>query len=99
MKNHESFDEFYLRLSTIINQAAGIGHDFGSLTIVRKIIRTIPRARFGSKIDVIVENNPDMNRVTVPALVSKLRAHEAAIEIAQVDEPKKDKRIAFSCIL
>ena len=99
MKDHESFDEFYLKLSTIINQAAEIGHNFGSLTIIRKIMKIIPRARFGSKIDVIIENNPDLNRVTVSTLVSKHRAHEAAIEIAQVDEPKKDKTIGFSSIL
>ena len=29
MDEKESFDEFYLKLSIIINQAAGIGHKFG----------------------------------------------------------------------
>ena len=72
MDEKESFDEFYLKLSTIINQAASIGHDFGQLAIMRKILRVIPRSRFGSKIDAIVENTPNMNTLTVQNLVSKL---------------------------
>ena len=40
-----------------------------------------------------------MNNLTVQTLVSKLRAYEAALGIAQSSEPKKDKRIAFSSLI
>ena len=47
MKENEKFDDFYLRLYTIVNQAAGVGYTFDQITIVRKIIRVVPRSRFG----------------------------------------------------
>jgi hypothetical protein len=99
MKENEKFDDFYLRLYTIVNQAAGVGYTFDQITVVRKIIRVIPRSRFGSKIDAIVENTPNMMTLTVQSLASKLRAYEAALDISQTDEVKKDKRIAFSSLV
>ena len=41
MFEYESFDEFYLRLATIVNQAAGIGHVFDNATIIKKIFRVL----------------------------------------------------------
>ena len=77
------------------NQAACIGHKFGDIEIVRKILRVLPRSRFGSKIDAIVEVSEDLTKLSSSTLISKLRAYETANDIAQVDT-KKDKRISFS---
>ena len=96
MFEYESFDEFYLRLATIVNQAAGIGHVFDSTTIVRKIFRVLPRAKYGSRIDSIIENVGNLSRLTVNELVGKLRSDDAFYENIQTPDPKKEKRIAFS---
>ena len=94
MSKNEPFDDFFLRLSTIINQAAGIGYVFDDLTVVRKIIRVLPRKRFGSKIDAITEAT-DIKKLTVSLLVSKIRAYEVAHENIQ-ESKVKDKRFVVS---
>ncbi len=40
--------------SIIINQVTGIGYEFDDLTMVKKILRLLPRKCFGSKIDAII---------------------------------------------
>lgn len=47
MLEYEPFDNFYLWLSMIVNQAPGIGCEFDDLVIMRKIIRVLPCCRFG----------------------------------------------------
>lgn len=74
MIKSESFDTFYLRLPTVVNHVAGIGHHFVHLTIVRKIMRVWPMKRFDSKIDSIIEVTADIKTLIVNQLVSHLRA-------------------------
>lgn len=72
IREHESFDELYMRLLIIVKQAARIGQVFTSVDIVRKIICVLPRKIFGSKLDAIIENPADMRTITANTLVSKL---------------------------
>lgn len=96
MYENEKFEEMYLRLSTIINTASGIGYKFSDETVVRKIARILPREKFGARMDSMSDNTP-LARIPLMEFVGKLRAHEVMIDNVQAPESKKaSKNIAFS---
>lgn len=72
----------YLRLSTIVNYVASIGHNFGDFTILRKIMWILPKKRFGSKIDAITKATDDIKTLFVNQLVSMLHDYKIVSKIA-----------------
>ena len=96
MYENEKFEEMYLRLSTIINTASGIGYKFSDEAVVRKIARILPREKFGARMDSMSDNTP-LAKIPLMEFVGKLRAHEVMIDNVQAPESKKtSKNIAFS---
>lgn len=96
MFEKEKFEAMYLRLSVIINKAAGLGHKFSDDTVVRKIARIVPREIFGARIDSMQDSTP-LSRIPLMEFVGKLRAHETMVENVQAPELRKEnKNISFT---
>ena len=70
MEEDESFDEFYVKLTDIVNLAFNLRETILEPTIVRKVLRSLPE-RFHAKITTI-EESKDIDKIPLTELVSNL---------------------------
>ena len=91
MSDNESFDEFYAKLSDIVNSAYNLGEIYDQPKIVRKILRSLTE-NFGPKVTTITESK-DVDSIPVDKLVGSLQSYE-------LDLPKtsKFKSMAFKLV-
>ena len=82
MSDDESFDEFYAKLTDIVNSAYNLGEIYAQPKIVRKIFWSLTED-FRSKVTVITESK-DVNSIPVDELVGSLQSYE-------LDLPKTSK--------
>ena len=89
MEDDETFDQFYFKLSDIVNSSFNIGEQISPSKIVRKILRSLPE-RFQAKVTTI-EESKDIDTINVEDLVGSLQTYEANFR-----QLKKIKGIALS---
>lgn len=88
MKEDETFDEFYAKLTEIVNSSFNLGEKIPESTIVRKIMRSLPDV-FRPKITTI-EESKDFDTINIEELVISLQTYELSLP-----QPKKNKSIAL----
>ena len=91
MENDENFDQFYFKLSDIVNSSFNLGEQISPSKIVQKILRSLPE-RFQAKVTAIEESR-DVDSMKVEDLVGSLQTFEA-----NFCQPKSNKSIAFNSI-
>ena len=74
MEENESFDEFYAKLTDIVNSAFNIREIIPEPKIVRKVLRSLPE-RFHAKITVI-EESKDIDKIPLIELVGNLQTYD-----------------------
>ena len=70
MSDDESFDEFYIKLNTIVNSIYNLGEIYDQPKIVRKILRSL-NEDFIPKVTAIIESK-DVDSIHVDELVGSL---------------------------
>ena len=75
IEDDETFDQFYFKLSDIVNSSFNLGEQISSSKIVQKILKSLPE-RFQAKI-TIVEKSKDIDALKVEDLVGSLQTFEA----------------------
>ena len=70
MEDDENFDQFYFKLSDIVNSSFNLGEQISPSKIVQKILRSLPE-RFQAKVTTIEESR-DVNSMKVEDLVGSL---------------------------
>ncbi|GMP87852.1 hypothetical protein CsSME_00040060 [Camellia sinensis var. sinensis] len=75
MRDDETFDDFYAKLSDIANSCFTLREKIPELKVVRKILRYLPE-RFQSKVTAI-EEAQDVENVKLDQLVGNLPTYEA----------------------
>ena len=91
MEDNENFDQFYFKLSDIVNSSFNLGEQISSSKIVQKILRSLPE-RFQAKVTAIEESR-DVDSMRVEDLVGSLQTFEANFR-----QPQRNKSIAFNSI-
>ena len=75
MKDSETFDEFYAKLSDIVNFSFYLGEKIPESKVVGKILSSMP-ARFQPKVTAI-EEAQDVDNLKLDHLVGNLQTYEA----------------------
>ena len=75
MKDSETFDEFYAKLSDIINSSFNLGEKIPESKVVGKILRSLPD-RFQPKV-AANEEAQDVDNLKLDQLVGNLQTYEA----------------------
>ena len=75
MNHSETFDEFYVKLSDIINFSINLGDKIPESKVVGKILRSLP-ARFQPKVTAI-EEAQDVDNLKLDQLVGNLQTYAA----------------------
>lgn len=75
MDDNETFDDFYAKLSDIINSSFKLGELIPENRVDRKILRSLPD-RFQPKV-VAIEETMDLDALRVDQLVENLQTSEA----------------------
>ena len=70
MSDDESFDEFYIKLNTIVNSIYNLGEIYDQPKIVRKILRSLI-VDFRPKVTAITKSK-DMDSIPIDELVGSL---------------------------
>ena len=91
MEENELFDEFYAKLTDIVNSAFNIREIIPEPKIVRKVLRSLPE-RFHAKITVI-EESKDIDKIPLIELVGNLQAYE--LGLTRIRKSSKRKSMAL----
>ena len=75
MKNSETFDEFYAKLSDIVNSSFNIGEKILEFKVVGKILRSLPD-RVQPK-GTAIEEAQDVDNLKLEQVVGNLQMYEA----------------------
>ena len=91
MEENESFDEFYAKLTDIVNSAFNIREIIPEPKIVRKVLKSLLE-RFHAKITVI-EESKDIDKFPLTELVGNLQAYE--LGLTRIRKSSKRKSMAL----
>ena len=91
MEEDKSFDEFYVKLTDIVNSAFNLGETIPEPKIVRKVLRSLPQ-RFHAKITVIRESK-DIDKIPLTELVGNLQTYE--LGLTRIRKSSKSKSMAL----
>lgn len=75
MKESETFDEFNVKLSDIVNPNFNLGEPSLESKVVKKMLLSLP-PRFHAKV-VAIEETKDLNTLRLDELVGNLQTYEA----------------------
>ena len=91
MEEDKSFDEFYVKLTNIVNSAFNLGETIPEPKIVRKVLRSLPQ-RFHAKITVIKESK-DIDKIPLIELVGNLQTYK--LGLTRIGKSSKSKSMAL----
>ncbi len=98
MENSESITEMFTRFTDIINGLKSLGRSYSNSDLVRKILRSLPRA-WKAKVTAIQEAK-DLNSLLLEELLGSLMTYELSMkQNLEEDEPKKRRTIALKSTL
>ncbi|XP_038685757.1 uncharacterized protein LOC119985537 [Tripterygium wilfordii] len=97
MEKNEVFDDFYAKLSDIVNTSYTLGEPIESSKVVRKILRSLPE-RFTMKVAAIKESK-DIDKIKVEELVVSLQTFEEESSSSKIEKKNKDPKSlqCFEC--
>ena len=78
MTKEESVKEMFTRFTEIINNLNSLGRTFTNEEKVRKILRCLPKSKWGPKVTAI-EEAQDLTLLTLDNLLGKLITHEMSL--------------------
>ena len=90
MRDEETFDDFYAKLSDIVNSCFTLGEKIPEAKIVGKILRSLPE-RFQPKMTAI-EEAQNVDTLKLDQLVGNLQTYEAH----QISKKKQKESVAFT---
>ena len=91
MRPHETANEMFSRMNSIVNELKGLGLNLSNLEIVRRMLRVLPKEY---KTLVVLLTNGDLNSLTPTALLGRLTAHELFLKEYE-ESPTSKKNIAL----
>jgi len=89
----ETIKEMFIRFTSIANNLKSFGKTFTNEEMVRKILRSLPKNKWGPKVTTI-EEAQDLKRLAVDNLLAKLLAHEIHLKEDE-EETQTKKGVAF----
>ena len=92
MQEDESFNEFYAKLTDIVNLAFNLRETIPEPKIVRKVLRSLPE-RFHAKITAI-EKSKDIDKIPLTELVGNLHTYELGLTRIGKSSKGKSKSMA-----
>ncbi|KAM1782767.1 hypothetical protein ACFX11_041199 [Malus domestica] len=95
MLESETFSVFYEKVEMLTNEVLGLGKPIDEMTIVQKILRTLPK-RFQAK-KAIIQEFQDLNEIKLGKLVSKLIIYEMELDMDE-GESKMRKEVALQSV-
>ena len=91
MEENEPFNEFYAKLTDIVNSAFNLGDHIPEPKIVRKVLRSLLE-RFHAKITAI-EESKDIDSISLTELIGNLQTYE--LGLTRLRKGTKSKSIAL----
>nr|GEZ31672.1 zinc finger, CCHC-type [Tanacetum cinerariifolium] len=85
MKEDETIDTFTIKLTTLLNKAASLGHTMEDETLVCKLLNVVPD-RY-QQIVASIEQYSDLSEMTLEEAIGRLKTYEERIKY------KKDKQV------
>ena len=79
MEPNESIKDMYTRFIHIINNLKSLGKTYTNEEMVRKVLRCLPRKKWGPKVTAI-EEAQDLTRLLLDDLLGKLLTHELSLK-------------------
>ncbi|CAI0550854.1 unnamed protein product [Linum tenue] len=74
----ESISEMDKRFSTLVNRLKGLGKDFTSKELVRKVLRSLPLEWMAKR--TVIEEVKDLNVLSLENLIGSLLSHEEILK-------------------
>lgn len=90
MRDDETFDDFYAKLSDIVNSYFTLGKKIPEAKVVGKILRSLPE-RFQSKV-IAIEEAQNVDTLKLDQLVGNLQTYEAH----QISKKKQKDSVTFT---
>ena len=91
MEEDKSFDEFYVKLTDIVNSAFNLGETITEPKIMRKVLRSLLK-RFHAKI-IAIEESKDIDKIHLIELVGNLQTYE--LGLTRIGKTSKSKSMAL----
>ena len=88
MHPDESIKDMFTRFINITNNLKSLGKTYFNEEIVRKILRFLPKNKWGPKVTVI-EEAQNLKKLQLDDLQGKLRTHEIHIKEDEGESSKK----------
>nr|ABH08430.1 putative integrase [Beta vulgaris] len=93
MKSKESIRDMFTRFTNIINELASLGKFISSEEQVRKVLRSLPKDRWMTKVTALQETK-DFTKFNLEQLAGSLMTHELHLD-TEYGESSKSKSIAL----
>ncbi|XP_021771739.1 uncharacterized protein LOC110735868 [Chenopodium quinoa] len=94
MLSNESIKEMFTRFTQIINNLDSLGRSFSNEEKVRKILRCLPKAKWGPKVTTI-EEAQDLRTLPLDDLLGKLITHEMSFDEEDGEPASSTKGLAL----
>jgi len=94
MTKEESVKEMFTRFTEIINNLNSLGRTFTNEEKVRKILRCLPKSKWGPKVTAI-EEAQDLTLLTLDDLLGKLITHEMSLNEEDGELPSTSRNLAL----
>lgn len=91
MKEDETIKDYFIRVTSVVNQMALNGEILEDARIVEKILRSLP-AKFDYVVAVIEESN-DISTFSMEEVQGKLEAHEIKIKLRNPSATQPDQAL------
>ena len=95
MQTDESIKDMFTRFTDITNNLKSLGKTYTNEEMVRKILRCLPKSKWGPKVTAI-EEAQDLKKLELDDLLGKLLTHE--IHLKEDDGESSKKGIALKAI-
>ena len=94
MTKDESIKEMFTRFTEIVNNLDSLGKVFSNEEKVRKILRCLPKGKWGPKVTAI-EEAQDLRHLPLDNLLGKLITHEMSLNEDDGDLPSTSKNLVL----
>ena len=95
MQPDETTNDIFIRFTDITNNLKSLGKTYTNEEMVRKILRCLPKNKWGPKVTAI-EECQNLKKLALDYLLRKLLTHEIRLkEDEEEKESQPKKRVAF----
>ncbi|GKB50508.1 hypothetical protein Tco_0901261 [Tanacetum coccineum] len=94
MKEDETIDTFTVKLTTLVNKAASLGHTMEDETLVRKLLNAAPDRYL--QIVASIEQHSDLDEMSVDEAIGRLKTYEERIKYKRGKQVDSQESLMFT---